>query len=90
MNFNRKHIIPTPLYERREDKEIKIGRLCLADFELIFESEGLVYSSAKDYIIKKLEENCAIKSFDGDYIISFRIDVISLRRYSFRLETIAL
>ncbi len=46
MNTNRKHIIPTPLYEKREDKKIKIGRICLADFKLVFESEGLVYSSA--------------------------------------------
>ena len=37
MNFNRKHIIPTPLYEKREDKEIKIGRICLADFKLVFD-----------------------------------------------------
>ena len=74
MNFNRKHIIPTPLYERREDKEIKIGRLCLADFELIFESEGLVYGSAKEYILKNFTEKCAITSFGGSYVISFRID----------------
>ena len=74
MNTNIKHIIPTPLYEKREDKKIKIGRICLADFKLVFESEGLVYSSAKDYILKKLEEHCATKTFDGDYIISFRID----------------
>ncbi len=74
MNFNNKNIIPTPLYEKIGDKKIKIGRLCLADFKLVFESEGLVYGSATDYILKSFAERCATKTFDGKYKISFRID----------------
>ena len=71
MNNKRKYIISTPLFEDRGEKRVKIGRIASSNFEISFASDGLVYTSAKEYIIKKLEEKSAITSFEGEYKISF-------------------